>query len=542
MLWFALHLPHLPLEAVLAGTDQQTEQIQQPHAQPEAQRPDAQDALVCVVQDRVVVAMVDAAQTQGVQVGMSWAAASSLAPKLRPVPRDPHQEAALLERLALGLSSYTPSIVLWNTGVLMEVSASLRLFGGASRLGPLIQQHSRTHGVQPHLASAPTATAAMLLAQVLAPAPSPGTRRLSQTQQRLDALPLPAVLAAWQQPTAVAHLLQGIGCQTLGDVRALPRSGLKRRGGTALMDWIDRAYGQAPDPQTWYTPPPQFEMGLELLQRADNATALVFAAQRLVQPLAGWLTQRWLAATRVSLRMKHETLHRRETPDTVLTLTLGEPSREAAQITLLLRERLQRLRLVAPVYAIAMRLDESVPHAGSASTFWRSPHSQHSSESTMIDRLTARLGEPSVQRAQLHADHRPEQAVHWVPGSAAAARPSRAVKAVAAIAASVLADASAAVGPAALQAPRPTWLLRAPQALHDRDDRPLFEGAPLMVLSRAERIEAGWFDGAMASRDYHVAVSQDHRCFWIYRERLGAAASARVGDTSARWFLHGIFS
>jgi protein ImuB len=343
---------------------------------------------------------------------------------------------------------------------------------------------------------------------------------LSQTQQRLDALPLPDVLAAWQQPTAVAHLLQGIGCQTLGDVRALPRSGLKRRGGTALMDWIDRAYGQAPDPQTWYTPPPQFEMGLELLQRADNAAALVFAAQRLVQPLAGWLTQRWLAATRVSLRMKHETLHRRETPDTVLTLTLGEPSREAAQITLLLRERLQRLRLVAPVYAIAMRLDESVPHAGSASTFWRSPHSQHSSESTMIDRLTARLGEPSVQRAQLHADHRPEHAVHWVPGSATAApAPS-----------------------AALQALRPTWLLRAPQALHDRDDRPLFEGAPLMVLSRAERIEAGWFDGAMASRDYHVAVSRDHRCFWIYRERLGAAANARVGDTNARWFLHGIFS
>ncbi len=539
MLWFALHLPRLPLEAVLAGTDQQTQQTQQPqppHAQPEAQRPDPQDGLVCVVQDRVVVAMVDAAQTQGVQVGMSWAAASSLAPKLQPVPRDPHQEAALLERLALGLSSYTPSIVLGNRGVLMEVSASLRLFGGARRLGPLIQQHSRAHGVQPHLASAPTATAALLLAQMLDPSPSPGTRRLSQTQQRLDALSLPDVLAAWQQPTAVAHLLQGIGCQTLGDVRALPRSGLKRRGGLVLMDLIDRAYGQAPDPQTWYTPPPQFEMGLELLQRADNAAALVFAAQRLVQPLAGWLTQRWLAATRVSLRMKHETLHRRETPDTVLTLTLGEPSREAAPITLLLRERLQRLRLVAPVYAIAMRLDESVPHAGSASTFWRSPHSQHSSESAMLDRLTARLGEPSVQRAQLHADHRPEHAVHWVPGSATVGPVST--------------PATAAPAPsAALQAPRPTWLLRAPQALHDRDDRPLFEGAPLMVLSRAERIEAGWFDGAMASRDYHVAVSQDHRCFWIYRERLGAAASARAGepsaragDDNARWFLHGIFS
>jgi protein ImuB len=542
MLWFALHLPHLPLEAVLASADQHS--LSQ----------DPENAPVCVVQDRAVVAMVEAAQAQGVQVGMSWAAASSLAPKLRPVPRDRQQEAALLERLALGLSSYTPSIVLGVTGVFMEVSASLRLFGGARRLGPLIQQHSRAHGVQAQLAAAPTATAAMLLAQVVAPSlkthratrtthnthpthattrtkPMPdggeATRRLSQTQQRLDALPLPAVLAAWQQPSTVATLLQGIGCQTLGDVRALPRSGLKRRGGLALMDFVDRAYGQAPDPQPWYEPPPHFEMSLELLHRADNAVALVFAAQRLVQPLVGWLTQRWLAATRVSLRMKHETLHRREILDTVLRLTLGEPSRDAAQITLLLRERLQRLRLVAPVYAVTLRLDESTPHAGSASTFWRSPTSQHSSESALIDRLTARLGEPSVQRAQLHADHRPEHTVRWVSGSAPPAHCPQTT------------SVSAAT---ALQAPRPTWLLRAPQALHDQDDRPLYEGAPLMVLSRAERIEAGWFDGTIASRDYHVAVSQDHRCFWIYRERLGVRASVRGGEPSARWFLHGIFS
>jgi protein ImuB len=538
MLWFALHLPRLPLEAVLAGTHQHT--LSQ----------DPEHAPVCVVQDRAVVAMVEAAQAQGVQIGMSWAAASSLVPQLRPVPRDTQQEAALLERLALGLSSYTPCIVLGKTGLSMEVSASLRLFGGARSLGPLIQQHSAAHGVQAQLAAAPTATAAMLLAQVVAPASQAqrpiqathpnrattrstlrpasdgATRRVSQTQQRLDALPLPAVLAAWQQPATVATLLQGIGCQTLGDVRALPRKGLKRRGGLALMDFIDRAYGQAPDPQTWYEPPPHFEMSLELLHRADNAAALVFAAQRLVQPMVGWLTQRWLAATRVSLRMKHETLHRREILDTVLRLTVGEPSRDAAQITLLLRERLQRLRLVAPVYAITLSLDESAPHAGSASTFWRSPASQRSSESAMIDRLTARLGEPSVQRAQLHADHRPEHTVRWVPGSAPPAPRHQTRQGT----------------DAALQAPRPTWLLRAPQALHDRDDRPLYEGAPLMVLSRAERIEAGWFDGNIASRDYHVAVSQDHRCFWIYRERLGIGASVREGQPSARWFLHGIFS
>jgi protein ImuB len=53
-----------------------------------------------------------------------------------------------------------------------------------------------------------------------------------------------------------------------------------------------------------------------------------------------------------------------------------------------------------------------------------------------------------------------------------------------------------------------------------------------VLASRAERIEAGWFDGQPVSRDYHVAQTRDHRWLWVYRERRGA---------QAQWFLHGVF-
>ena len=53
-----------------------------------------------------------------------------------------------------------------------------------------------------------------------------------------------------------------------------------------------------------------------------------------------------------------------------------------------------------------------------------------------------------------------------------------------------------------------------------------------MLASRAERIEAGWFDGALISRDYHVAQAKDHRWLWVFRERRGE---------QAHWYLHGIF-
>ena len=84
------------------------------------------------------------------------------------------------------------------------------------------------------------------------------------------------------------------------------------------------------------------------------------------------------------------------------------------------------------------------------------------------------------------------------------------------------------------RAARPTWLLSEPLRLQEDNafGRPLHEGAPLLLASRAERIEAGWFDGALISRDYHVAQANDQRWLWVFRERRGE---------QAHWYLHGIF-
>jgi protein ImuB len=99
---------------------------------------------------------------------------------------------------------------------------------------------------------------------------------------------------------------------------------------------------------------------------------------------------------------------------------------------------------------------------------------------------------------------------------------------------------SAVSGVPALPAPslaaplRPTWLLEPPEPLaSDAYGRPL-HGGPLQLCSRAERIEAGWFDGGLARRDYHVALGSDQRLRWIYRER-------RAGAAAGGWFLHGWF-
>ena len=63
-----------------------------------------------------------------------------------------------------------------------------------------------------------------------------------------------------------------------------------------------------------------------------------------------------------------------------------------------------------------------------------------------------------------------------------------------------------------------------------------FYGSPLRMVSPGERIEAGWFDGELVTRDYFVAQADDQSCYWIYRERT----SSRDAE-DPRWFLHGLF-
>ncbi len=499
MLWFALHLHALPLEAWLAaepGLDRE-------------QRPS------CAVEARRVVQANAAARQAGVEPGMSAATAASLAAGLQVFARDPAREAAQVRRLALSLSRFTPAIVLQPDGVLLEVAASLRLFGGARTLGRAMKAGAHACGVQSlSISAAPTAAAATVLARA---EPRSAALRKLPVAQRLDALPLGAAAQAWAIEPRLIELLHGIGCRTLGDVRMLPRTGAQRRGAAALLDAIARAHGTAPDPQRWFELPREFEQSLELAHRADDAAMLVFAAQRLVQALAGWLAQQWLAAARLSLALRHETSVRHAQPDTVVTLALADPSRDAAQITLLLRERLQRLPLPAPVYALTLRLDEAVPHAGREAALWREAGAGGSEDArALFDRLAARLGAERVRRPVLAAEHRPELAMKLVPTVVTVVDEPQ--------------DAPA-------RAPRPTWLLPEPTRLNEAagSGQPLHQGAPLTLLGRAERIEAGWFDGELISRDYHVAQAQDRRWLWVFRERRGQQ------QAQAHWYLHGIF-
>jgi protein ImuB len=99
--------------------------------------------------------------------------------------------------------------------------------------------------------------------------------------------------------------------------------------------------------------------------------------------------------------------------------------------------------------------------------------------------------------------------------------------------------------PSALPLHRPVWLLPDSLPLAERDALPLLDGQPLQLLAGPERIEAGWWDGATAARDYFIALAADGSLVWVWRSRLPAAA-ALDGEGNegrqAQWMLQGRFA
>ena len=541
MLWIALHLPLLSLEAfaaTLAGVDGS----------------DADATPIALMDAQRIVAANAAAQALGVRPGLKRATALALAPQIVLGRADARRDAAALAPVAHAALAYTPSVSIQPSAapdetapdtVLLEVEASLRCFGGKARLLQRLQAALRPLKHRFHVASAPTAQGAALLARTHARL---HCADLAATRRALDAAPV------WLLGPGREHwdTLQGMGLRTLGDLHSLPRSGLARRFGAVFLDELDRALGQAPDPRLPITLPPVFESRLELFARADSTEQVLHGAGVLLARLVAWLAAQHAFVRRFTLSMQHEARWRgghSEAPAvTRLEIALAEPSRDGAHLLVLLRERLARLQLPAPTLDLGLRADDTLHRPAPNRELFATAGSLREGLTQLIERLQARLGPEQVQRLQPLEDHRPEcgsrSAVAAGGGSSSAAgdAPKKSDVRVATTAKPrrlkpvVQRSASRAVRPARAVV-RPTWLLTEPEPLPERRSRPLLEGQPLQLLSGPERIEAGWWDSALAERDYFIAQAADGALVWIYRARLPLSA----GEGRQGWFMQGRF-
>src|ERR1700754_774758 len=436
--FLAVHLPKLPLEVF----------------QPKWLREDAAAGAEhgCAVLEKGVVTIVDrAARVAGVRSGMKRAGVHTLAPQTRLYERDIARENAVQQEVGTALMKFSPDVALLDEAtVIVEVGASLRLFGGVLSLCRQAKALLDTFGLTARISASPTGQGAWLLAKH-------GNRRVLQISSLERALaPLPMHTVPEIRP--FADWFTGLGCETIADVRRLPRAGLQRRCGEHLLDSLDRAFGMAPELFDWLALPPTFAARIELPDRLEHADGAVFAAHRLIAQLCGWLCAKQLAVASITLTFEHERGRQAIAP-TVIEIALGEPTWREEHLMRLLKERLHRTEFPAP--AIVLRLDATrVDVAEPASdTLFPEPGGSPEDHARLLELLIARLGAENVLRAAPTADYRPEIANRW-----------RAVG-----------DREKKIAlPEGL--PRPTWMLEIPVRLLTRENRP-FYGSSLRLAS-----------------------------------------------------------
>ncbi len=393
---------------------------------------------------------------------------------------------------------FTPCVAIAGRNhdvLLLEVQASLRLWGGHARLIALLEEQWQAFGWHApdcvRMASAPSANAAWWLAA-----------DCHGRDGSLAAIPL-AVIEQAQPHLAV---LKRMGIRTLGQLEALPRAGITKRFGKELLQAIDAAHNRVSQPRQWISAPETFTTRRELHMRAENTAPIEAVMAQCFHELCAWLHARQAGVHAVDLWLHHDS-----PPHTQITLSFASATRDAQRFCRLLSERLANFSLKNPVYEVSLLANQTLalPHA--TEDFWGSASDSQQALHALIERLQARLGTEKVQQLQLIDEHRPEYATQLTP----------------------LAPHSAYQSAADIEtAHRPVWLLDTPITLRVLQHKPNYYG-PLQLLAGPERIEAGWWDDSpkgSAQRDYFIARSSHGSLLWVFR------------TPAHDWYLHGFFS
>jgi protein ImuB len=500
-LWLCLYFPSLALVALT----------------PESGFPQlAQPAVVIETQgsQSVVIAATPAALAAGIFIGMALNAALALCPGLKVGERNRVAEQQSLNRLAQWALSFTPVVSCIDQGLLLEVRGSLRLFGGLSALLRNIRDDLSASGCEAYIAYAPMPRAALWLARDLqSPGSVPGCATLTHLRSVLA--PLPLTCLGW--PEKVQQKLLRMGLRNLGDCLRLSRDGFARRIGHSYLAQLDQATGRAPDLPVAYQPPVRFRARLDLSLETIETGPILQLCQALLAQLGAFMRQRQQGVGMLRFDLLH--YQRAATPVVIAARDLQQ---QADYFFELLCLRLEHLVLESPVTAVRLcaSLQEWQGPEDGVLTLFAAPNLNDLEFDYLLEKLRARLGRAQVVFVYSVADHRPEHAWGMAPDPAA--------------------DRSAETVPGELLSrPRPLWLLEEPRRLGQSQGLPQWYG-PVSFVSGAERIEAGWWDGADIQRDYYIVVRRNGARGWVYRDCRHAHNSHKNRESA--WFLHGVFA
>jgi protein ImuB len=466
---------------------------------------------------RRLFAVDERADRLGLFVGQKATDAAALVPELALADADPAADAAALVALADWSARFSPAVTVDPPdGLFLDITGVAHLWGGEAAMAADVIARLARGGIPARTAIAGTPGAAWALAHFGAEA---DIIPQGQEATRLSGLPVSAL----RLPPGDAAQIARLGISTIAALAALPRDQIARRFGPAVLVRLDQVLGRAREALTYRRPPGPWFARLTFAEPISTPDDLARAAADIAAGLCARLEAAGQGARRFELGF-----HRLDGAAWRLSVGLALPGRDAAALGRLFTPK---LATVDPGFGIevvtlaAEAIQSLTPRQGRLDD--DRDAASEAGVASLADRLTNRLGETAVWRAEAWPSHDPERAVRRRP-------PLSPVQG----------------GGWDPERPRPLRLLRPPEAIEVLapvpDDPPVvfrWRGAPHRVCRAEgpERLAEEWwrrpYDKADPgrARDYYRVEDEAGSRFWLFRDGPYQAGA------SPRWWLHGLF-
>ena len=484
-LWLCLYFPDISLETVANKNSDQ-----------------AQVVIVENAREVLVYRACARALECGITENMSLNAAYALCPELTIHYRDEAKEVLNMASIADWAHGFSSQVSIVSVEkILLEIKGSLRLFSGLSAmLEKMANSFQAQFSFHYQLAVSPVALASQLLCEA---GDKIRVKKMADLRPAIANMPLELFL---QNDIRTLSKIKKTGVKTVQDIIRLPRDGLARRFGPALLNRLDQLLGDAPDPRSIYEAPLFFKRSIDLPMETSSLKIIHHAANRLFQQLEKMLRQNDMGVVQLSIVLHH--LHH----SSEMSLRMRQISRAAVQMSALFQEKMERTKLSAPVIEVTVSADNILPFVTTTSSIFLHVPAGENNLSTdpqwenVLEQLQNRLGNDAINYLQVQDEIHPDWAWRYQ-------------------------NTLPVVQPSGTDL-RPLWLLQPAKPLALHNNWPVYHGK-LKFLKGPERIQTGWWrgDDKRIARDYYIALVENVGYLWVYRDL----------KKNGRWYLHGFF-
>ena len=442
---------------------------------------------------------------------MAVAQATAVVPGLHVLEADPAEDQAALLRLARWCQRLTPLAAPdAPDGIWLDVAGCAHLWGGEQNLLDHLIARLAQDGVTARAAIAGTPGAAHAMARF-------GTDKIVPPGAQAEAIATLPV-AALRLPEATVATLRRLGFEQIGPLARVPRALLARRFGGEPGRRIDQAHGTAAEPLQPLAHESKLQHRIAFLEPLLTAEALSAATATLLDTLCPAMERAGLGARRIDLLF--------ERVDGTLAATrigTARPNRDKKHLHRLLDEHLPTLDPGLGIEAMRLVIPLAEPLR------WKQDSGGSGDVSTLVDRLSNRLGPDRVYRAAPVESDIPERAVRRIPA---------------------LSRSNGNWGDKSwLSASAPTRLFHPPRPIDALAELP--DHAPAAFTWRRHRHRVRRADGparlygdwwrrdaeSTAIRDYFHVEDNEGRRYLLFRQGDGVNRSTG----GLEWFMQGVF-